>query len=503
VARTQVEIESKFELAQDADVPALDSLSGVASVTDPEAHELEATYFDTSELDLAAAAVTVRRRTGGDDEGWHLKLPAVSGRFEVHESLGASTTTVPKSIQEILRTITRDAALEPVVTVRTHRTVRRLLDADGAVLAEVSDDRVTSQGVGEPVPRAWRELEVELVRADPSLLERAARLLQEQGVEPSDSPSKLRRALGDRAPDLRRPARAATDSSSDLVQARLATLVADVRRFDPLVRADASDAVHKMRVTVRRLRSALATFRPLFDRDVTEPLRDDLKWLGGVLGEARDAEVLRKRLLAQIDVEPAEMVRGQVRTFVDEELTHRYREAHEFCLQNMRSHRYVELIDRLDRVASSPPWAEQAEEQGPGLLRKRVRHDYRRLRRRVDAAERARGEDEKTKRYHEVRKAAKRVRYATEVLVPADGKQAKKLGKAVKRVQSVLGDHQDSAVTRHQLHQLSDRAAGKGINGYTLGVLDIRQEQQAAQKRAQFAGTWDEASRKKLRRWLS
>ena len=62
-----------------------------------------------------------------------------------------------------------------------------------------------------------------------------------------------------------------------------------MRRLDPAVRLDADDAVHKMRVAVRRLRSTLATYRRLLDRDVTEPLRDELKWLGGVLGAVRDA----------------------------------------------------------------------------------------------------------------------------------------------------------------------------------------------------------------------
>ena len=73
----------------------------------------------------------------------------------------------------------------------------------------------------------------------------------------------------------------------------------------------------------------------------------------------------------------------------------------------------------------------------------------------------------------------------------------------MKTVQSVLGDHQDGAVTRSALRELSDRATAKGVNAYSLGILDIRQEQHAAEKRAQFASTWDKASRKKLRGWLS
>jgi CHAD domain-containing protein len=299
------------------------------------------------------------------------------------------------------------------------------------------------------------------------------------------------------------PSEAGTETGAAVVQAHLAGLVADVRRLDPSVRVDAPDAVHRMRVTTRRLRSTLATFRPLFDRDVTEPLRDDLKWFAGLLGDARDAEVLRERLLEQLDEEPVEMVRGQVRGFVEDVYSARYREAHRFCLQNMQSPRYLDMIERLDELTTSPPWADGAEARSVGFLRKRVRHDYRRLSQRVAAVSLAQDEHEKTERYHEVRKAAKRVRYATEPLVGIQGKKAKRLRKAMKQVQSVLGDHQDAAVTRRELHQLSDVAATEQVNAYSLGVVDIRQEQQAAAKRAQFASTWDNVSRKKLRAWLS
>ena len=161
----QLEIETKYDLGDDRDLPSFDGLPGVASVAEPVVHELEATYFDTRDLVLAAAEISVRRRTGGHDAGWHVKLPMEEGRFEVHEPLGRATKTVPKALRQILQTVTRGSALVPVVFIRTRRTAHELLDADGHVLAEVSDDRVTAQDPagGETAPRAWRELEVELV----------------------------------------------------------------------------------------------------------------------------------------------------------------------------------------------------------------------------------------------------------------------------------------------------------------------------------------------------
>ena len=69
------------------------------------------------------------------------------------------------------------------------------------------------------------------------------------------------------------------------------------------MRLDAPDAVHKMRVATRRLRSALTTFKPLFDADVVRPLGGELKWLAGELGAARDAEVMRDRVRTAVEAE--------------------------------------------------------------------------------------------------------------------------------------------------------------------------------------------------------
>ena len=78
------------------------------------------------------------------------------------------------------------------------------------------------------------------------------------------------------------------------------------------MRRDEPDAVHKMRVGTRRLRSTLKTFRPLYDRDTTDRLRAELRWLAESLGHVRDAEVLAARLGRALDAEPDELVLGPV-----------------------------------------------------------------------------------------------------------------------------------------------------------------------------------------------
>ncbi|MEO7982021.1 MAG: CYTH domain-containing protein, partial [Sporichthyaceae bacterium] len=139
------EVERKFDLAPDQEVPDL-ARGPVAVVGEPVVTELVATYFDTAHLALAAAGITLRRRTGGSDAGWHLKLPKVGdARVELHRPLGRGTRTVPKQLLDQVRAVVRDHALAPVAGLRTTRVERHLFDADGVDLAVVADDTVEAE----------------------------------------------------------------------------------------------------------------------------------------------------------------------------------------------------------------------------------------------------------------------------------------------------------------------------------------------------------------------
>ena len=84
-----IEIESKFDVDELAPLPRLNDLPGVQVIAEPMTFDLEAVYFDTNDLVLSAEHITLRRRTGGDDAGWHLKLPDAAGRRrEIHAPLG-------------------------------------------------------------------------------------------------------------------------------------------------------------------------------------------------------------------------------------------------------------------------------------------------------------------------------------------------------------------------------------------------------------------------------
>ena len=248
---------------------------------------------------------------------------------------------------------------------------------------------------------------------------------------------------------------------------------------------DEPDGVHRMRVATRRLRSALGTFRKLVDRSVTDPLRDELKWIASALGESRDAEVLRERLLAELSAEPDDLVMGPIAALIEVELRSDHRKAH----------------DRLDALVADPPFTPLAAGRADKVVTRLVRRSYRRVQRLVKAGA-PESPAERDHWYHEIRKAAKRLRYAGEAVQPAFGAPAQVLAEKAENLQEVLGEHQDSVVARQALRELGARIHLEGENAFTIGRLHALEQTRADAAAAEFADAWRAVSDKQLRSWL-
>src|SRR4051794_30706192 len=393
MATVHVEFEATYDAAGEFEVPSLVELfgrvRGKAGVppadgtpwAESEAAEqdLHATYFDTSELDLTAADLSLRRRTGGDDEGWHLKVAvADSRRAEIGLPLG-DEDGVPETLLAMTYARTLGRPLVAVAQIDTHRTVRRLVDPTGRVLAEIVDDRVVAERIRpaaetahSPHRTSWREVQVEIVDGPTELLAAVDPILRDRGLIPAPPGSKLVRVLGSeevqrarRASDPAAAARitsaqgggaAKKGSAGDVALVQLRAQVAQIRAQDLPVRLDLSGAVHAMRVASRRLRSALTTFRPLFHGTATRPVGRELKWLAGVLGTARDAEVLRDRLTAAAsDEAPDARLNASIGAEVHEQLDVAYRAARDEVLTQLDGERYRTLLRTLDVLLRSPP----------------------------------------------------------------------------------------------------------------------------------------------------
>lgn len=450
------EVERKYDVPRPGLRPSFEGVEGVGSSEPQPPVTLEATYFDTPARDLQQHRITLRRRAGGGDEGWHLKLPhAEDERTELHAPLSEQ---VPAEVLSVVRAIVRDRPLQPLASISTTRTITRVLDQSGSQVAEFADDRVVAVDLREhpDAQQLWNEWEIELVGTDDhDLLTRLGQRLTEAGAEPSHYPSKLTRAVG---------AGPQPPQYDDPTVAAIAGLIADLVERDRWVRADERDGVHQMRVTTRRLRSLLRSHPALMQLPDAVALERELKELAATLGTARDAEVLAKRYDRALAQLPAHLVRGPVRRRLVAGSHAAYQRGRKRAVAAMDEPRYFRLLDGLDElVAEAGDLGDAAHAAAP------ADQAYRALHKKAKKARKHPSDPA----FHSVRKKAKQLRYVAE----AAGDD--KVAAAAKKIQSLLGDHQDSVVSRAHLMGTADRAAAAGQNTFTYGVLWQRDLAQA------------------------
>ena len=199
-----------------------------------------------------------------------------------------------------------------------------------------------------------------------------------------------------------------------MVLAYLDAQAAKLSALDLAVRRDKPDAVHQMRVTVRRLRSTLQSFTSIVSKAETEHLRAELKWLGGVLGAARDNEVLADYLHAGLKAVPTELVLGPAQARITKHFAPMEASTRRAVLDALDSERYRALRAELGRLLDSPPLTPGAAEPAGKALPAAVGRAYRRTRRRMRRADHTPAGQAHDVALHETRKAAKRARYAAE-----------------------------------------------------------------------------------------
>lgn len=261
-----------------------------------------------------------------------------------------------------------------------------------------------------------------------------------------------------------------------------------LKKHDPGVRANAPDAVHQLRVAARRIRSVLATFRAMTDTGAAGSLRSELQWLAGGVGEARDNEVMRARLLELIGAEPPELLLGPVAQQIEDHLGAVAHDARAKGLAALNSARYFRLLDALDAFLADPPLTETASKEAMPTVGRLVSKERKRLTKEVAALDVDHASPALDAELHDVRKRAKRLRYAAEASAPIFGKPATVLARAAEEIQESLGDHHDSVVTRDLLRQLA--ADDAGANAFTYGRLHALEQQGGEDARERFFRTW-------------
>jgi CHAD domain-containing protein len=506
-ASTNVEREAKLVAPADLEMPSLEGLApNVRAFRLPVVH-LDATYFDTSDLRLARSGITLRYRSGEKGPAWTVKLPEEADqesdlvRTEIR--FEGPPDHVPASATDLVLASTRKEALRPVARLSTTRRPVHILDEGNHLLVEVVDDTVSVSRQQLPTTQ-FREVEVELhatgSRGLRVLGAAVARLVDVGCVAGSPIP-KLVRALGEAAtlpPDVVVPPLAKDATVVDLVRHATARSVAQIIRHDPGARLGVDpENVHKLRVATRRLRSDLHSFKSLLDLARVDPVRAELRWLGGVVGAVRDIDVLTARLTENIDALPGIDELGVQR--VMDALEEEGGAARAAMLVALRGARYLHLLDTLVELAAEPPFAETVKltsKKSHKIARKIIGKPWRSV---VDAVD-ALGDDPADARLHEVRILAKRSRYAAEATAPLLGPPAARFASAVSELQTVLGDHQDTVVAELWL-QKSLAANPSGCE--TVHRLIALERSQRVALRGEWRAAWLKASSKAERSFSS
>jgi CHAD domain-containing protein len=459
--------------------------AGVVEMRDLPEQELRSTYHDTADLRLGRMGVTLRYRTGDEDGPcWTLKLrvPGLDATERDEHLLPGLPEEVPAAARDLVTAIARSEPLRPVASLLTRRR-RWLLCGEGdRPLAELVEDEVSVLD-GDRVVSRFRELELESRGPGLDELRPIAARLRRAGAVLAEPLPKAIRALGPRAaapPDVSEQRFATNDPARRAVEAAIASGTSRLVVNDSGTRLGDEESLHQMRVATRRLRSDLRTLRPLVDTAWSEALREELRWLGGLLGAVRDLDVQLGRL-ERMAGDLLEGLAPLVETARAERVA-----AREALLAGLRSERYVLLLDRLIDAAHDPLVAPGADVPSATALPPLIGAAWRPLRQ-LASALRPEDPDE---RYHAVRIAAKRLRYAAELAAPGLGPRYAALAKSAAALQDLLGTAQDAVVGMARIEAATAARPDDARLAWAAGRLYEREARAREGARARFAAAW-------------
>ncbi|MGN8050023.1 CYTH domain-containing protein [Curtobacterium sp. 22159] len=362
---THLEIERTYDLPEGGDLPDLIGAGGILRTEHQEPFDLDATYWDTERYDLVAARVTVRRRTGGPDAGWHIKRAASDTvRHEEHFPLTDDADSVPDDVLAALFTERRGRGLRPVVRITTTRTVTRLLDEDGDQVGELADDHVTAQRLDDEAPespRTWREVEVEAVEGvDPQIAHELFAALDGRfaavGAGPAAVSSKLARALdGAPAPRLQTADRPEKGTAARALTKRLRKLRSALLTQEALLRSGGQADLHETAETALGIAAVIGSYRPAFPAtEAVDRAAEAADGLAAVTARAALAEYLVDRLPRASTPAQDALVDSMTRERILAATRERRSVAVRDVVAFLHGEPFLELLDVLDDAVERP-----------------------------------------------------------------------------------------------------------------------------------------------------
>jgi CHAD domain-containing protein len=435
------------------------------------------TYHDTPQLVLARHGITFRHRIEDGAGLWQLKIPHGAARIELET--GGPPARPPEELMRLLPAFLRGREIVPIARLRTRRESVRTAGV------EVVDDAVAVLE-GQHVRRRFRELEMELLDGDEDALRRIEKELRLAGAEPRELRPKVFEAL-DYSGALEPVAASKDATPAEELAAALSEQMRRLLRHDPGTRlgSDPED-LHQMRVATRRLRAFLRAGRPLLEEAWAESLRAELGWLGGELGPTRDLDVMLERLR---DEAVALADDGDAAAPLLAEVEAERETAHAAALEALSGDRYLALLERLDGVGEPPLSGDDVP----------LAHIWRSELKRTAKAFARLGDDAPDDELHAARIRVKRVRYAAELAEPELGRRGRAFVDEAKRLQDVLGEHQDAVVAEERVRAWAEATPG---GRFAAGRLVERARGRKETARHAWPEGWDRLRRaaKKVKR---
>ena len=432
----------------------------------------QSTYHDTTDLRLARHSITLRRRTEDGTGLWQLKIPSGAARIELEEAGG---TTPPAKLTDLLVVHLRDRELAKVARMRTKR---QIVLRSGA---EIVEDAVSVYD-GPRVVKRFRELEIELLDGDKSTLKRLERRLLKAGAEPGEFRPKLFRAL-DFSSDPGPPELAADAAPGEALGHALVAQHRQLVDHDPGTRLGMdSEDLHQMRVATRRSRAFLRAARDIVEPEWAESLRTELGWLGSLLGPARDADVLYEHLsaaLAGLEEETTAHQSPLLRALERERSR-----ARRSAVTALSRKRYFALLDRLEQ-SGQPPLVAETDVRLADLWW----DEFKRTRKAFAVLDPDSPDDE----LHAARIRVKRARYSAELAAHELGAGGERFVTAAKKLQDVLGEHQDAVVAEEWLTRFGDASPE---SEQVLARLVEQERKRRRKARRGWPDAWDRLLRR-------
>jgi triphosphatase len=474
-----------------------DPLQGITFNPLPQ-RTLNDTYFDTADWRLHRAGLTLRIRSEAEQATATLKSmeaarDGLRSRMEVEDPLpGADTSALLASDTRAgawVRALAGPEALVPLFSLETTRAPHELVLGEQAA-GEIALDDIQIPLAGEREPARMKRVEVEIA---PALVEALRPFLEDMrsacrltpGTATKFEAGLLARDLHPQPlPELGPTTILPTQTTGELAFAVLRRHFQALMANEPGTRiGEDPEALHDMRVAARRLRAAISLFAPALPSRA-DRLRDELRWIGGTLGNVRDQDIQLERIATWAKrASEAEVTSLSILSVV---LERRRERARLQLLRALDSRRYRRFVERFTSMLQHGPLRRSMNSRTPAMavLPDLIAEHHARV---VKLGDRI-GTNSKPETYHRLRIRAKRLRYAVEFSRDVYGAQASGFIKAMTALQDILGLHQDAYVAVSSLEALlgaeARRLPPRAL--FMMGQISQRYMQEAARLRKRF-----------------